>query len=45
MIAVRLPTPPESDRQVIEAKDLAKSFGAVTVFSDVSFDALVVVSG
>ncbi|MSY21968.1 MAG: ATP-binding cassette domain-containing protein [Actinobacteria bacterium] len=39
VIAVRLPTPPESDRQVIEAKDLTKSFGAVTVFSDVSFDA------
>jgi ATPase subunit of ABC transporter with duplicated ATPase domains len=39
VIAVRLPTPPESDRQVIEAKDLTKSFGAVRVFSDVCFDA------
>ncbi|CAN5553925.1 hypothetical protein BH10ACT3_BH10ACT3_04370 [soil metagenome] len=37
-IAVKLPTPPESDRQVLEAKDLAKGYGSVEVFHDVSFD-------
>jgi len=37
-IAVRLPKPPESDRQVLEAMDLAKAYGPVEVFSRVSFD-------
>ena len=37
-IAVRLPDPPPSDRTVLEASELAKSYGDLSVFSDVSFD-------
>jgi ATPase subunit of ABC transporter with duplicated ATPase domains len=37
-IAVRLPTPPDSDRTPLEANKLTKSYGALDVFDDVSFD-------
>ncbi len=37
-ITVKLPTPPESDRQVLAASGVAKSYGAVDVFADVAFD-------
>jgi ATPase subunit of ABC transporter with duplicated ATPase domains len=37
-ITVKLPTPPESDRTPLEASGLAKSYGALSVFDDVSFD-------
>jgi ATPase subunit of ABC transporter with duplicated ATPase domains len=37
-MAVRLPEPPPSDRTVLEARSLWKSFGALDVFEDVSFD-------
>ncbi len=37
-ISVRLPDPPESDRTVLEASSLAKSFGDMSVFADVTFD-------
>jgi ATPase subunit of ABC transporter with duplicated ATPase domains len=35
---VRLPEPPPSDRTVLEARGLWKAYGALDVFSDVSFD-------
>jgi ATPase subunit of ABC transporter with duplicated ATPase domains len=37
-MSVRLPEPPPSDRTVIEAQGLAKSYGDLRVFTDVSFD-------
>jgi ATPase subunit of ABC transporter with duplicated ATPase domains len=37
-IAVRLPAPPPSDRTTLEAKELAKSYGSLEVFTDVTFD-------
>jgi len=37
-IAVRLPSPPDADRTPLRANRLAKSFGALSVFDDVSFD-------
>ncbi len=37
-MAVRLPDPPESDRTVLEADGLAKSYGDLEVFRDVTFD-------
>ena len=36
-ISVRLPDPPESDRTVLEADSLAKSYDELTVFTDVTF--------
>ncbi len=36
-ISVRLPDPPESDRTVLEADGLAKSYGDQRVFDDVTF--------
>jgi len=37
-ISVRLPDPPPADRTVFEANGLAKSYGDLDVFADVSFD-------
>ena len=37
-LAVKLPAPPESDRQVLAADGVAKSYGELDVFADVSFD-------
>jgi len=36
-LTVRLPKPPASGRTVVEATDLAKSFGSLDVFEDVTF--------
>ena len=36
-ISVRLPDPPESDRTVLDADALAKSYGELDVFDDVTF--------
>ncbi len=36
-ISVRLPDPPESDRTVLDAHALAKSYGELEVFDDVTF--------
>ena len=37
-LSVQLPTPPPSDRTVLEAGGLWKSFGALDVFTDIGFD-------
>jgi ATPase subunit of ABC transporter with duplicated ATPase domains len=37
-IHVRLPEPPPSDRTPLEAHELAKSYGGLQVFDDVTFD-------
>jgi ATPase subunit of ABC transporter with duplicated ATPase domains len=37
-LSVHLPEPPPSDRTVLEAKGLWKSYGALDVFGDVGFD-------
>jgi ATPase subunit of ABC transporter with duplicated ATPase domains len=38
VLNVRLPVPPPADRTVIEANGLWKAYGALDVFSDVTFD-------
>ena len=37
-LAVRFPEPPSAGRTVLTATELYKSFGALDVFADVSFD-------